>query len=191
MAQSLEPELYNWIAVRAYQLVVPVVFIYLIFMLKKKGVRFFYDRNQAVKTDSEKSLISWSITVWTIVMLYMTDGYVNQAILDADMDYLVRRRLFYFTKMCFLTAFMICIYTLHRLRNISFSQSTRVVLYSSTCNITMFFAQFILRGYLENDILLAAYRQVSAIHYIVCCLAILYLPLRLFIADVKLRKRDY
>ncbi|WP_145925106.1 hypothetical protein [Pseudoalteromonas luteoviolacea] len=102
---------------------------------------------------------------------------MNDALLDADIDQTVRRRLFYFLKMCFSFTSILCIYTLHTLRDCPFSTTARYCIYVIIPTMTISFIELYLRGYLDINTFIPVYRFYGVLHYVLLMVALNAFPL--------------
>lgn len=163
---------------------------YLIYEVKCHGAAIFYDRTIELKTETDKNLVSWGITFSILYIMQFADNPMNHAIIDLDVDYLFRRKLFYLMKMGFGLMFFISLYALHALRGCSFSRVTRSIFYLYTVLITIHFLQFILRGYIETDVLSPLYRLNAMLSYFLVTITMLSHPVSQLYCRHKEKVRD-
>ncbi|MBQ4834948.1 hypothetical protein [Pseudoalteromonas luteoviolacea] len=170
-------ENYPAVPFRTFQVIMTVTLFYFIYEIKRHDVSMFYDKSRELKSDDDKDLVSWGITFCVVYIMQFIDNPMHIAIIGLDMDYILRRRLFYLLKICTGLVIFFAIYALHALRGCSFSQATRFIYYIYLLLITVHFLQFILRGYMETNILSPLYRANASLCYLYLTITILTLPI--------------
>lgn len=178
MTYSTDPVLLNIIAHEGFKILLLFTLLYFLYEVNRNGFARLYDKNHQLKSDFDKQFVSWSITFCVISILHFTDQPVNDAVLDADIDQTVRRRLFYFLKMCFSFISIVCIYALHTLRDCPFSKTARNCIYVIIPTMTISFIELFLRGYLDINTFIPVYRFYGVLHYVLLMAALMAFPIR-------------
>ncbi|KZN52961.1 hypothetical protein N476_09255 [Pseudoalteromonas luteoviolacea H33] len=177
MTYSTGPVLINLIVFYGFQISLFITLLYFLYELNRTGFSKLYDKSYELNSDFDKRFVSWSLTFIVIAILHFTDMPVNDAILDADMDQTLRRRLFYFLKMCFSFTSIVCIYVFHHLRGCPFSSTARNCIYVIIPTMTINFVELVSRGYLDVNSFIPIYRFIGIFHYVFLMVALNAFPI--------------
>lgn len=178
MSLLTETELLNTIAFRGLQISLVLVFIYFVVTAKGQRVVRIYDKQFEIKTEQEQCFVSFWITFFCLFIHILIDEQVSNTIIAADLDYLLRRKIFYFLKLSCTLVFIVSIYAVHLLRRCPYSPATRVVFYISIPVASIFFVQLILRGYLEIEALVPLYHWLAIVQCFVLSIVVLSYPVK-------------
>ncbi|KZN62883.1 hypothetical protein N473_18380 [Pseudoalteromonas luteoviolacea CPMOR-1] len=163
MSLPIETALLNAIVFRGLQISLVLALIYFVFTAKSQRVARIYDKRFELKTKQEQCFASFWITFFCLFIYILIDEQITNTIIAADLDYLLRRKLFYFFRICGVLMFLVSVYSLHSLRQCAFSPATRIAFYISIPVVSIFFLQLILRGYLEIEALVPLYRWLAIV----------------------------
>ncbi|ESP94571.1 hypothetical protein N483_03720 [Pseudoalteromonas luteoviolacea NCIMB 1944] len=141
------------IAYWGYRTAVYAAFFYFILQAYRRGIAVFYDKRLKLTDTSDKDLVSWGITISVMFVLQWIDHLLHFSLIGLEMDYLLRRRLFYVIKLSLALFFIFIIIALHTLRGCTFSRLSRLSMYLVIPSATVNFMQLIFRGYLESEAL--------------------------------------
>ncbi|KZN39779.1 hypothetical protein N474_17515 [Pseudoalteromonas luteoviolacea CPMOR-2] len=85
--------------------------------------------------------------MFLVLINWVVSLFVDRFIISLDLHYLERRKVFYMAKMSVSTLVAISLFALHKLTRIKVCFTSKVFAYFLISNLTLCFAQFILRGY--------------------------------------------
>lgn len=176
MSYYVESVLANVVAHRGFQVSLLFALIYFIYDLIFRGVIKLHRKPCERKGEIDKRFLSWSITFFVVFILQFTDEPINSALIDADMEVMLRRRLFYFFKMCFGFTCIMSVYILHSLCRCVYSPATRYCIYILFTTMTINFIELVLRGFLNLNVFIPVYRFFGLLHYVALTLVLLSYP---------------
>ncbi|WP_152614598.1 hypothetical protein [Pseudoalteromonas luteoviolacea] len=99
----------------------------------------------------------------TLFVMQLIDHILQYSLVALDLDYVVRRRLFYFSRLFSIGIFIVSVVALHSLRGCSFSRYSRAIVYVLLPISTTTLIQLVLRGYLDIEVFRPWHRLVACI----------------------------
>ncbi|AZZ98918.1 hypothetical protein [Pseudoalteromonas sp. R3] len=133
------------------------VVLFLLHSFKQHRFDLFFGGKSTLKKQSDHELHSCFLASLAVLVFYTSSRSLGQYILSLPFEVMQMRQIYYFSLVCTGAAFITVLYLLHAIRGCSFSATARVVAYIALAVMFMNFAQLVLRGYLNSDILFDAY----------------------------------
>ncbi|KID55661.1 hypothetical protein JF50_14775 [Pseudoalteromonas luteoviolacea] len=140
-----------------------IAFLYTLYVTRRRGYGFFCDRRHKLDNPADRDLVSWHITIVTLFVMQLIDHILQYSLVALDLDYVVRRRLFYFSRLFSIGIFIVSVVALHSLRGCSFSRYSRAIVYVLLPISTTTLIQLVLRGYLDIEVFRPWHRLVACI----------------------------
>ncbi|TMP27048.1 hypothetical protein CWB99_16175 [Pseudoalteromonas rubra] len=133
------------------------IVLFLLYSFKQYRFALFFGGKNTLKKQDDHELHSCFLSSLAILVFYTSSSSLGNYILSMPFELIQMRQVYYFALVCTGAAFMTVLYLLHAIRGCSFSTTARVVAYIAVALMCMNFAQLVLRGYLNSDILFDVY----------------------------------
>ncbi|OCQ22148.1 hypothetical protein A7985_10185 [Pseudoalteromonas luteoviolacea] len=183
-------ELYANVAYIAVDVVLFISFVYLVFRVKETGIRVFYHRGYKLKSKRDHDFISWCFTLIVYTLFNYIDTIMTGLIISLDTDYLLRRKLFYLSKIFFFILLYVSLYALHVMRGCSFSMITRSAYCLGLIPITLYLIQLISRGYYDVTLITSEnFRFMISLYATICCFIFVSFPVKSVYQRIKKANR--
>ncbi|KZN41064.1 hypothetical protein [Pseudoalteromonas luteoviolacea] len=172
-------ELYASVAYRLLDFVVVLSAVFIAIGIKKRGARIFFNTRYKLEGKDEHDYVSWSFTLLVFALFNYIDTAITASIISLDTDYLLRRKLFYLSKVFFFLLLYLSLYALHAMRSCSFSATARIAYYLGLIPITLYMFQLISRGYYDVTLISSVYfKLMISIYASLACVLYTYYPIK-------------
>jgi len=172
-------EFYASVTYRLLDFVVLLSAVFIIIGIKQRGMRIFFNTQYKLSGKDEHDYVSWSYTLLVFALFNYIDTTITASIISLDTDYLLRRKLFYLSKIFFFLLLYLSLYALHAMRSCSFSATTRMAFYLGLLPITLYMIQLISRGYYDVTVISAVnYKLTISIYATLACVLYTYYPIK-------------
>ncbi|ESP91806.1 MULTISPECIES: hypothetical protein [Pseudoalteromonas] len=135
----------DWVFRALFLLV--VLFLMVIFWERKFSL--FFGGKSSLRTKADHTLHSCFLTALCTVVFFIIGNILSDHIITLPMEKIALRRLFYFLGMVNLTFFFVSLFLLHAIRQCGFSNIARTVSYLMFIELSLYFIQLVVRGYLD------------------------------------------
>jgi hypothetical protein len=146
----------GWI-IRALEL---FIVLFLLYSFKQHRFELFFGGKSTLKKQSDHELHSCFLSSLAIIVFYTISGSLASYIIGLPLEVMQGRQVFYFAMVCNGVSFILVLYLLHAIRGCTFSATARLVTYLAFLTVLMNFAQLVLRGYLNSEILYYVYGPI-------------------------------
>ncbi|KZN38719.1 hypothetical protein [Pseudoalteromonas luteoviolacea] len=172
-------EFYANVAYIAVDVVLILSAVYIVFRVKETGVRVFFNRGYKLKGKREHDFISWCFTLLVYTLFNYIDTIITGLVISLETDYLLRRKLFYLSKIFFFILLYMSLYALHMMRGCSFSAVTRGAYYLGLIPITLYMVQLISRGYYDVNVITSVnFRFLISLYATISCVLFISYPVK-------------
>ncbi|MCG7537202.1 hypothetical protein [Pseudoalteromonas sp. OOF1S-7] len=133
------------------------ILLFLFYSFKQHRFNLFFGGKSSLRKQRDHELHSCFLSSLAVLVFYTVSGSLGRYILSLPFELIQMRQIYYFALVCTGASFIVVLYLLHAIRGCHFTPATRLVAYIAVSMVLMNFAQLVLRGYLNNDILYDIY----------------------------------
>ncbi|MCF2825676.1 MULTISPECIES: hypothetical protein [unclassified Pseudoalteromonas] len=130
------------------------------FLSYQKVNRLVFGGKSDINSERDAFLHSCFITAVSVAVFHVSTSTIREMILGLDLERMELRQVFYFFMFIMEMAFIVCVFSLHKIRGCSFSHVARVALLLALVMCANQIIQFFIRGVIGLDYYMPFYKGV-------------------------------